>query len=132
LDAWFVQEGISVTGPFEWEVYSAKKSKFWMSPSFDGDKIRLDILWLHNWFRPRRDPKTAGWYPKIWDVLSKYNFQPHWGKFIPDATGPQGTVYMKKNFTKWDAWMNVRQQLDPDQFFVTDYWRAQLAIPPKQ
>jgi hypothetical protein len=131
LNNWFIKEGISATGPYEWEVYAAKKSKFWMSPSYDGDKIRFDILWLHAWTRPNADPKTSGWYPAIWNILSQFNFQPHWGKYIPDANGPQGTLYMKNNFSMWDKFLQVRDQLDPNQIFVCDYWRAQFAIPPR-
>lgn len=31
----------------------------------------------------------------------------------------------------WDAFMRFPDFFDPDQIFVTDYWRAHLGIQPK-
>jgi len=34
------------TGSFSCEVYAAKSSRFWMSPSYQADVIRIDVFWF--------------------------------------------------------------------------------------
>jgi hypothetical protein len=53
------------------------------------------------------------------------NFRLHWGKYlIPDP------AYLRDLTPRWDDFMALRGRLDPDQLFVTDYWRKHLAIEP--
>ncbi len=112
-------------GTFSCEIYAAAKNNFWMSPSYGTDVVRIDVFWFAY---TKGDPRT--YYRKFWKLLAPFNFRPHWGKFLPDARGPQGVKYLKKNYPRWKAWMDLREKLDPDQVFVNDYWREHLDIPP--
>lgn len=116
--------GCENTGIFCVEIYAAKKSSFWMSPAYNTNVIRIDIFWFAN---SSGDP--VAYYQKFWTLLQKYNFRPHWGKYLPDGASPQGVNYLKSIYPKWNDWMNLRAQNDPDQIFVNDYWRSHLGIP---
>ena len=123
------------TGAFTCEIYAAKKNSFWMSPSHDADVIRIDIFWFG-----RNSGNPVAFYEGFWNLLAKYNFRPHWGKYLPQPADPdqpsnqggtgrtmqQWKDYVKSQYPKWDQWMQLRQQCDPNQVFVNDYWRQFL------
>ncbi|HLK29591.1 MAG TPA: D-arabinono-1,4-lactone oxidase [Puia sp.] len=120
------------TGKFCVEIYAAKKSDFWFSPAYDQDVIRIDIFWFANNIG---DP--AAYFQQFWDLLKPFNFRPHWGKYFPDpstasAGEPSPTFpwkgYLKSQYSKWDDWMNLRNQNDPGKIFVNDYWGNKLEI----
>ncbi|MCW3093411.1 MAG: hypothetical protein JWP81_4480 [Ferruginibacter sp.] len=121
----FYNESTANTGAFSCEIYAAKANSFWLSPSYNRDVIRIDVFWFGN---NTGDPRQ--FYQKFWTRLAKYNYRPHWAKYMPDAASEQGIDYLRANYPKWDQWMALRQQLDPDQVFVNDYWRPYLNIPP--
>ncbi|HEY4325033.1 MAG TPA: D-arabinono-1,4-lactone oxidase [Mucilaginibacter sp.] len=122
-------EGSDDTGAFSCEIYAAKSSPFWFSPSYQQDVVRIDIFW----FAKNKGNPTA-FYQGFWDLLSKYKYRPHWGKYIPDRvkTSEGSNVpcadYLKECYQKWNAWMALREKMDPDQIFLNDYWRSHLGI----
>lgn len=116
--------GCENTGIFCTEIYAAKNSSFWMSPAYNTNVIRIDVFWFAN---SSGDP--VAYYQKFWDLLQKYNFRPHWGKYLPAGTGTQGVSYLQTVYPKWNDWMKLRAQNDPHQVFVNDYWRSHLDIP---
>ncbi|MFN0015336.1 MAG: D-arabinono-1,4-lactone oxidase [Saprospiraceae bacterium] len=119
----FYNAGPQNTMAFCCEIYAAKKSPCWLSPAYDTDVIRIDVFWFGN---NSGDPTT--FYQKFWDLLAPFKFRPHWGKYLPAGDSPLGANYLRSVYPKWDAWMQLRQQLDPDQVFVNDYWRGHLGI----
>jgi len=114
---------IERTGIFCVEIYAAKQSPFWMSPAYETDVIRIDIFWFAN---AKGDP--AAYYQQFWDLLQKYKFRPHWGKYLPDGKSAQGVGYLRSLYPKWNAWMKLRDTLDPNKVFVSDYWENHLGI----
>jgi D-arabinono-1,4-lactone oxidase len=120
----FYDEGPDNTMAFSTEIYAAKKSPFWLSPSYDQDVIRIDVFWFAN-----TNGNPADYYRKFWSLLAPFKFRPHWGKYLPDGASAQGVDYLKSLYPKWDQWMALRQELDPHQVFVNDYWRSHLGIP---
>jgi D-arabinono-1,4-lactone oxidase len=118
---------IERTGIFCVEIYAAKKSPFWMSPAYEADVIRIDIFW---YAYSNGDP--VAYYQQFWDLLRKYNFRPHWGKYMPDGSNPAWSGYLKSVYPRWDDWMNLRAKNDPNNIFVSDYWKKKLEItdPP--
>lgn len=110
-------------GTFGCEIYASKSNTFWMSPSYKTDVCRFDIFWF-----AYNKGDVREFYKKFWDLLAPFRFRPHWGKYLPSPEGPQGVSYLKKNYPKWQAWMDLREQLDPHQVFVNDYWRDHLGI----
>lgn len=112
-------------GTFCCEIYAAGKNLFWMSPAYNTDVIRIDVLWFAN-----NEQKPEPYYQLFWKLLSPFAFRPHWGKYLPDPLGDQGLTYLKPLYPKWQDWMNLREEMDPCQLFVSDYWRNNLGISP--
>ncbi len=48
----------------------------------------------------------------------------HWGKYMP-----VDPAYMKAHYAKWDDFMTLRAQMDPNGIFVTPYWSERLGLP---
>lgn len=116
--------GLSATGTYACEIYAAKRSQSWLSPSYGSDMVRFDFFWFE---RNREDPVTT-FYPQFWSLLERFDYRPHWAKSLPPASSTTGTAYLRKQYPSFDAFMEVRAELDPDQVFVTDYWREHLGI----
>ncbi|MDZ4714730.1 MAG: D-arabinono-1,4-lactone oxidase [Cytophagales bacterium] len=110
-------------GKFSCEIYGTKSNMFWLSPSYGTDVVRIDVFWYAD---SSGDPRE--YYQKFWELLAPYKFRPHWGKYLPAPDSQQGVSYLQGNYPKWQAWKNLRDELDPYQLFVNDYWRAQLDI----
>jgi hypothetical protein len=121
----FFAESDRHAGSFCLEIYAAKASDFWMSPSYKTDVIRLDVFWFAN---TDKDPiKTL--FQGYWDRFDKYNFRCHWGKYLPkEVNGRSGGKYLTKQYPKWDEWIQKREQFDPGNIFVNPYWQDQLGI----
>ena len=124
----FYNERTKHTGAFSCEVYCAKKSNFWMSPSYLTDVIRIDVFW---WGNNLGNP--SDFYQPFWELLAPFNYRCHWGKYMPAANSSLGNAYMQKQYPKWDDFLALREQMDPHQVFVNDYWKTyfniQSAVP---
>jgi FAD/FMN-containing dehydrogenase len=118
----YEDKGLSATGTFCCEIYAASKSRFWMSPAYGQDVIRIDLFWFE---KNKANPATD-YFPQFWELLKDFNYRLHWGKYL------SGDVeYLKSNYPRWDDFMKVREAMDPDQIFVSDYWRKHLGIGPR-
>ena len=122
------ENGCQNTGAFCVEIYAAKNSDFWMCPAYQTDVIRIDVFWFGN----NKGGDPTSFYQKFWDLLAPFNFRPHWGKYLPDGNSTLGASYLAARYPKWNDWMNLRNQMDPYQLFVNDYWRGHLNIPNPQ
>lgn len=120
----FYNESPKNTGAFSCEIYATKKNTFWLSPAYNTDVIRIDVFWFANDIG-----NPVDFYKPFWALLQKYNFRPHWGKYLPDGDSDQGVKYLQNLYPKWNDWMNLRNKMDPGQVFVSDYWRGHLGIP---
>lgn len=117
----FYDKGPDNTMAFCTEIYAAKGSDFWMSPSYQTDVVRIDVFWFGN---HRGSP--VEYYQKFWDLLEPFNFRPHWGKYLPASDSKQGITYLKSRYSKWDDWMSFRKSVDPNDVFLNDYWKDHL------
>jgi len=114
--------GYKATGFFSCEVYAAKKSDFWLSPSFNRDVIRVDIFW----FTYNQGQPDKVYYPQFWNLLmsdTELSCRFHWGKYMP--VNPS---YLKKQYPKMNDFFEIRKKVDPDNIFLTDYWKERLGI----
>jgi hypothetical protein len=117
----FRRGGFAATGPYACEVYATRPSRFWLSPAYEADVIKVDMFWYgHN----KGDPSQT-FYPQFWELLRGFRYRLHWGKHLPDDSAQ----YLRPLCPRWDDFMQVRAELDPDQVFVTAYWRKHLGIP---
>ena len=112
-------------GIFSTELYAAKSSQFWLSPAYQTDVFRIDIFWF-----AKDEGNPADYYDRFWKALpaAGFNFRPHWGKYLPDPNGPQGTAYLQSQYPRWNDFMTLRQEMDPHNLFVTPYWKRQLGL----
>ncbi len=124
----FFQQNPAIVGTFSYEIYPGKASEFWLSAAYKRDVFRIDMFWFGD--NPGSPLNT--FYPALWDVLynNQHFFRPHWGKFLPAGDSREGVSYLRQQYPNFDKWLAVRQQMDPQQVFVSDYWRSHLGIPP--
>lgn len=55
------------------------------------------------------------------EICTAHEGRPHWGK-IHNKTA----AYFEKAYPKWSDFLAIREQMDPDQIFVSDYMRSIL------
>jgi FAD/FMN-containing dehydrogenase len=118
----YASAGYSATGSYSCEIYAAKRSDFWLSPSYKEDVIRVDIFW----FGYNAGSPVENYYPQFWKLLMEENTFPcrfHWGKYIPYA--PE---YLRKQYPKLDSFLSIRNRLDPNRVFLSHYWQRYLGI----
>jgi hypothetical protein len=117
-------------GSFAVELYGSKASPFWMSMSHDCDVIRIDPIWWHY-----NEGSIREYFAYFWDaLLGIEGARLHWGKWLPLPGQKCGDVvfnkeWMTRVYPKYVEWMKLREESDPDQIFVSPYWRGILGIP---
>jgi len=128
----FYEEGMDHTGAFSCEIYAATGNDCWLSPAYGTNVIRIDVFWYGNNIGTPED-----FYSQFWAILAEFDYRPHWGKYLPPADKPvthqgeeiyYGPDKLKTLYPKWDQWMTLREEADPDQIFLNDYWREHLGI----
>lgn len=122
----YTQNGLWAAGTYSCEIYPTPSSKFWMSAAYGRDVVKVDVFW----FGKNKGDPIAHFYPQFWNALKKFQFRPHWGKYLPyTADRPtEWLEYTRSQYPKWDDFMALRAQMDPAQIFVTEYWRKHLGI----
>jgi hypothetical protein len=116
----FNRVGFPATGPYACEIYATKRSRFWMSPAFDRDVVKID----HFWFTHSIGDPSETYYPQFWDLLKDLDYRLHWGKYLPKDSAK----FLPTRYPHWNDFMNLRRMLDPHDVFLTDYWRAHLGL----
>lgn len=118
-------------GNFVIELYCAKQSPFMLSPSEGRDVFRVDLCWYdHNQYG-----NANRYFGFFWEkLLSIPGVRLHWGKYLPHIGEKYGELEFKpemlqKNYPKLSDWLKIREKMDPQQLFVTNYWRQYLGIP---
>jgi FAD/FMN-containing dehydrogenase len=120
---WAGDDRMNRTGPFSVEVYPSKASHFWMSPSYQKDKVRIDVFWL------KSGPDPDGFfYPQYWELLRPFGVNFHWGKHLSRPESSTGLWYRRERTPSWREFMKWRAHFDPEQIFVSQYWRDHLGI----
>jgi D-arabinono-1,4-lactone oxidase len=109
-------------GSFACELYGAKRSRFWLSPSYERDSIRVDLMHIE---RGAIQPE-ADYFPQFWTLLSTFAPRYHWGKVMPPPGACAGGDYFRRVFPRWDDFLDVRSRMDPDGVFLSPYWRGYL------
>jgi hypothetical protein len=113
------------TGAFSCELYASAPSPFWMSPAYGAAVLRVDVFW----FALNAGKPTDRFYPRFWKLLKDFNFRPHWGKYLPPATA-EWRAHYRATIPMLERFLALRAELDPQQIFVTSYWRDHLGIAP--
>jgi len=118
------QGALTATGTFSCEIYGTGQSRFWLSPAYGSAVVRIDVFWFaHN------SEDVMAFYRPFWNKLKRFGWRPHWGKLMPTPSDAWRAHY-RAQLPKLEAFLTLRDQLDPQQIFVSEYWRAHLGIAP--
>jgi hypothetical protein len=128
-----VRDSLRRTGLYAYELYAAPPASGWLHPGFSNGEdewsrgaLRIDIYW----FTDNLENPRERFYPQFWDLLDRHGitFRCHWGKELPIATAPpsEAPSELLSRYPRWRDWLALRAELDPDEVFLTDYWRARL------
>lgn len=94
---------------FPIEFRYVKGDNIWLSPFYQRDSVSISI---HQFYKQD--------YHAIFDlvepILQKYQGRPHWGKLHSMSAASLCDLY-----PKWDEFMALRQQLDPQQKWLNPY-----------
>jgi hypothetical protein len=140
LNAYFTEprdedDAYKRTGTYAWELYSAMPSPFWLSPAHsDGadewkdGALRIDPYWFADNAANPAETLFAG----LWRLLRDNGvpFRLHWGKFQPIyARGDRDWVdFFRSQYPRWDDFLALRAERDPNNIFLTDYWRDRFGL----
>lgn len=122
---YYQADGYAATWVYCVEVLAAKSSDFWMSPGYGRNSVRLNIMW---WLSNKVKPED--YFQQFWDLLQNKNipFRLHWGKYLPSSTNNKNIDFLKSQYSKLDEFKQIRQKMDPNNIFLTTYWKTQLGI----
>lgn len=124
LKAYYSEHGFDASGTFAVELYASPQSKFWLSPSYGHDAVRVNFFWFKKNFGHSMDR----FFPQFLELFKDMDFRLHWGKrLFKDPR--EGLVHFRKQYPRLNDFMQLRSQMDPGQIFVTRYWREHLGIP---
>ena len=125
LNQFYTADGYAATGYYCVEIMAGKQTSSWMSPAYRCDSIRVNIKLFRN---SAREPRN--FFAQFWDLFAENNlpFRLHWSFDLPDPASRAGVNYLKNQYPKWNDFMQLRKEMDPDDLFLTDYWKSQLGI----
>jgi D-arabinono-1,4-lactone oxidase len=135
FDASDDHEAYRRTGTFVWELYGAQATGFWLSPSYTSG----DDEWQHGmlrvnpyWFADNADDPATTTFAGLWNLLRDHDipFRLHWGKYQPaSSAGDDAWVkWFAGHYPRWDDFLSLRAELDPNNIFLTQYWRDRLGL----
>lgn len=128
-------EALRRTGTFSWEFYAAKAERFWLNASHsDGeDEWREGVLRIDPyWFVDNVEEPAETMFAGLWSLLRDAGipFRLHWGKFQPVyEDGDRSWVdFFRAQYPRWDDFLALRAARDPNNIFLTDYWRSRFGL----
>jgi FAD/FMN-containing dehydrogenase len=128
-------EALRRTGTYAWELYSAMPAKAWMSAAHTSgdDEFRDGVFRVDPyWFADNADDPATTFYARFWKLLRDNDipFRLHWGKFQPPVKPYDRTWvdFFRTQYPRWDDFLSLRAERDPNNIFLTDYWRDRLGL----
>jgi hypothetical protein len=128
-------EALRRTGTYAWELYSAMPTPAWMSAAhssgndeYEDGVFRVDPYW----FADNADDPTTTFYARFWKLLRDNDipFRLHWGKFHPPVEPYDRTWvdFFRAQYPRWDDFLRLRAERDPNNIFLTDYWKDRFGL----
>ncbi|MFS0751681.1 D-arabinono-1,4-lactone oxidase [Oceanobacillus sp. 1P07AA] len=102
-----VKNQYTVHFPIECRI--VKHDDIWLSPSYMRDSAYIA-------FHVYKGMEYRTYFRDMEAIMKKYNGRPHWGKMHQ-----QETKDLRKMYPKWDRFIQIRQQIDPEKMFVNRY-----------
>lgn len=112
-------------GCYPIEIHGAVGTNFWMSPGFQQDSLRITLYWFAN-----NAGNVSDYFQQFWDLFKQHNisYRLHWGCTLPPATSPETPAYITSQFNKFGDFKSLRNKMDPNNIFLSTYWKTQLAL----
>lgn len=128
-------EALRRTGTYAWELYSAMPTPFWLGPAHTtGDDewkdgaFRIDPYW----FADNAENPAETLFAQLWNLLRDNDvpFRLHWGKFQPlyEQGDRRWVEFFRAQYPRWDDFLRLRAERDPNNIFLTDYWRDRFGL----
>src|SRR5579871_2099421 len=91
LNDFYQKQGMSLVSYYTVEILATKKSNFWMSPAYNGDVIRFNIMRFDT-----NKTNDLTYYQQFWDWMKsqEISFTLHWGKYLPPPNSGEGAGYL--------------------------------------
>jgi D-arabinono-1,4-lactone oxidase len=128
-------EALRRTGTYAWELYSAMPTPFWLSAAHtSGDDEWKDGVFRVDpyWFADNAEDPATTFYARLWELLrdSDISFRLHWGKRQPvyEAWDRGWVDFFRAQYPRWDDFLRLRAERDPNNIFLTDYWRDRFGL----
>jgi D-arabinono-1,4-lactone oxidase len=129
------REAYRRTGLYAYELYAAPPHSGWLHPGHtNGDDewrdgaFRLDVYWYSG---NVEDPHEH-FFPQFWWLLRDHDipFRLHWGKHHPRVLPGDRTWsdHLASMYPRWSDWLALRARWDPEEVFLTRYWRDRLGL----
>jgi D-arabinono-1,4-lactone oxidase len=130
------QEALRRTGTYAIELYGAPPNSAWMSMSYSDGKdvwrdgvLRIDFYWFKN----NAGNPAKVFYPQFWKLLRDNGipFRLHWGKGQPVGSPEEladWAAFFRGQYARWDDFLERRRKLDPNNIFLTGYWRQRFNL----
>jgi FAD-linked oxidoreductase len=103
-------EKIEVMFPIECRF--VKGDKLHLSPAYQRDSAYLA-------FHTYRGMPYKDYFGRMESIMLEYGGRPHWGKMHT-----QKADSLKLKYPKWDDFQKIREQLDPNQMFISPYLKG--------
>ena len=126
------------TGFFAFEAYAAKASDSWLSPAYTTRAPNCpwrDGAFRFNayWFALNYGAPEQGIFKSLWEYLrdeAHIEFRLHWGKFQPayGKDAAQWRPFFKDQYPRWEDFLKLRSQMDPENTFLTSYWQDRFGL----
>jgi FAD-linked oxidoreductase len=100
--------------PIECRFVSA--DDIYLSPSYGRESAYIAV---HMY----RGMEYKGYFGEVEKILVKYGGRPHWGK-LHNLNASD----FKKSYPRWDNFLDVRAQLDPNGLFLNDYLKRLFGL----
>jgi hypothetical protein len=110
-------------GAFPIEIYPGPPSRFWLSPGYRRPGLRVNPCRFEQW----KGEPSAESFARFIDVLRPFDARPHWGKHLPHPDAAW-TANLQRQLPRLSDFLRLRRELDPDEVFLTSYWRRHLGI----
>ncbi|HET8755091.1 MAG TPA: D-arabinono-1,4-lactone oxidase [Solirubrobacteraceae bacterium] len=138
LDRYFTEpkdghEALRRTGTYAWELYSAMPTPAWMSAAHGSGEYADGVFRVDPyWFADNAADPTTTFYARLWKLLRDNDipFRLHWGKFHPPVEPYDRTWvdFFRAQYPRWDDFLRLRAERDPNNVFLTDYWRDRFGL----
>lgn len=101
---------------FPIEIRFVAKDDLWLSPAFDRDSVYFAVhTYITENFRP--------YFEGVQEIFKKHQGRPHWGKWHSLSAS-----YFSQVYPKWDAFLKVRKEFDPQERFLNPHLRSLFGL----